>query len=382
VSDNETLFGMKEPAKNRQVRKAITIGGVMCNFRIAWLVSTIIVFITGYTAAAAAVTLPELASRVETMGRAEREALLVKGAKEEKEVMFYGTTPVNQLAVLKKAFSARYPFVELKHFYSPRQGILNKTLSEARAGANIVDVIMTDLSYGSLFIKEGISHPYSTPDVKRYVRGSYDPNGQWYTMYMLSIALVYNRNMVKPNEAPRSYQDLLDPKWKGSMLFDPEAAYIMAAMEQAWGKEKARDYLERLAKQNLIFRRGTTLTTQLIAAGEQPIAIAVNAETAAEVRDKGAPLGFSVLSPRIIKPNGFFVAKKAPHPHAALLFTDWTLSEEGQKVLALELGKGVAMTGIPVKYKEFQGEPDYVVGPEFGNQLKQHMTEFQKIFGL
>jgi len=336
----------------------------------------------GYHGVAFGINLPDLANRVASMGRGEREALLVQGAKEEKEVMFYGTTPVNQLAVLKKAFSARYPFVELKHFYSPRQGILNKTLSEARGGANIVDVIMTDLSYGSLFIKEGVSYPYSTPDVKRYVRGSYDPNGQWYTMYMLSIALVYNRNMVKPGEAPRSYQDLLDPKWKGSMLFDPEAAYIMAAMEQAWGKEKARDYLARLAKQDLIFRRGTTLTTQLIAAGEQPIAIAVNAETAAEVRDKGAPLGFSVLSPRIIKPNGFFVAKKAPHPHAALLFTDWTLSEEGQKVLALELGKGVAMNGIPVKHKEFQGEPDYVVGPEFGSRLKEHMKEFQRIFGL
>lgn len=354
----------------------------MHNFRTAWLFSSIIVLVTGYTGVAAAITLPELASRVEHMGRVEREALLVKGAKEEKQVVFYGTTPVNQVAVLKKAFTARYPFVELKHFYSPRQGILNKTLSEARGGANIVDVIMTDLSYGSLFIKEGVSHSYSTPDVKRYVRGSYDPKGNWYTMYMLSIALVYNRNMVKPNEVPRSYQDLLDPKWKNSMLFDPEAAYIMAAMEHAWGKEKAGDYLHRLAKQNLIFRRGSTLTTQLIAAGEQPIAIAVNAETAASVRDKGAPLGFSILPPTIIKPNGLFVATKAPHPYAALLFTDWTLSEEGQKVLALKLGKGVAMKGIPVKYKEFQGEPDYVVGPAFGDKLKQHMEEFQKIFGL
>jgi hypothetical protein len=114
------------------------------------------------------------------------------------------------------------------------------------------------------------------------------------------------------------------------------------------------------------FRRGICQDgpIQLIAAGEQPIGVTVNAETAAEMRDKGAPLGFSVLPPRIIKPNGFFVAKKAPHPHAALLFTDWSLSEEGQKVLAVDLGKGVAMKGIPSKYKEFQGEPDYVVGPE------------------
>jgi hypothetical protein len=86
-------------------------------------------------------------------------------------------------------------------------------------------------------------------------------------MYMLTTALVYNRNLVKPGEAPKTYQDLLDPKWKGKMMFDPEAAFIMAAMEQVWGKEKARDYLARLAKQDLIFRRGTTLTSQLIAAG-------------------------------------------------------------------------------------------------------------------
>ena len=241
---------------------------------------------------------------------------------------------------------------------------------------------MTDVSYGTILIREGVSHPYTTPDVQRYVRGSYDPKGQWYTMYMLTTALVYNRNLVKPGEAPKTYQDLLDPKWKGKMMFDPEAAFIKAAMEDAWGKEKAREYLSRLAKQDLIFRRGTTLTSQLIAAGEHPIAIAVNAETTAEMRDKGAPLGFSVLPPRIIKPNGFFVAKKAPHPYAALLFTDWCLSEEGQKILAVDLGKGVAMKGIPAKYKEFQGEPDYVVGPEFGNRLKQHMTEFQKIFGM
>jgi len=329
-----------------------------------------------------AATLPEVVSQVEKMSRAEREAFLIKGAREEKDVMFYATTPVNQVAVLKKYFSARYPFIDLKHYYSPRQGILNKTMAEYRGNANLVDVVMTDVSYGTVLMKEGVSGAYSTPDVQRYVRGSYDPKGQWYTMYMLTTALVYNRNQVKPNDAPKTYQDLLDPKWKGKMIFDPEAAFIMAAMEQAWGKEKARDYLARLAKQDLIFRRGTTLTSQLVAAGEQPIGVTINAETTADMRDKGAPLGFSVLPPRIIKPNGFFVAKKAPHPHAALLFTDWSLSEEGQKVLAVDLGKGVAMKGIPSKYKEFQGEPDYVVGPEFGSQLKQHMTEFQKIFGM
>src|SRR5437660_11796674 len=91
--------------------------------------------------------------------------------------------------------------------YGVRQVILNKAMSEFRSGAHLADVLMTDVSYGSLFIKEGISHPFTTPDVKRYVRGSYDENGQWYTMYMLTMALMYNRNMVKPSDVPRSYQD-------------------------------------------------------------------------------------------------------------------------------------------------------------------------------
>ena len=85
---------------------------------------------------AVAVTLPELASRVENMSRTDRETLLIKGAKEEKEVMFYGTTSVSQVAVLRKSFNARYPFVELKHFYGVRQVIFNKAMSEFRSGAN------------------------------------------------------------------------------------------------------------------------------------------------------------------------------------------------------------------------------------------------------
>ena len=89
-----------------------------------------------------------------------------------------------------------------------------------------------------------------------------------------------------------------------------------------------------------------------------------------------------VLAPKIINSNGFLGAKSSPHPHDVLLFNDRARSEECQRVLAVELGKGVAMTGLPVKYKEFQGEPDYIIGPEFGNQLKQYMSEFQKILGI
>ena len=117
------------------------------------------------------------------------------------------------------------------------------------------------------------------------------------------------------------------------MLFDPEAGYILAAMEEAWGREKAVNYLARLAKQDLSYRRGGTLTTQVVTSGEYPIGIAINGETSAAIREKGAPLGFKVLAPAIVKPEGLFVAKNAPHPHAALLFAEWVLSDEAQNFL-------------------------------------------------
>src|SRR5438093_12559730 len=94
-----------------------------------WCVCGFLVAFVLFAGSATAITLPELASRVENMNRSEREALLIKGAKEEKSVMFYGTAPVNQVAVLKKAFFAGYPFVDLKHFVSPRQAIFDNTIS-------------------------------------------------------------------------------------------------------------------------------------------------------------------------------------------------------------------------------------------------------------
>jgi len=331
---------------------------------------------------ARAANLDELTVRIASFNATDRAALLAKGAKEEGKMVFYGTIPVNQFAVLGQAFHSRYPFISVQHYYSPRQGILNRALSEARAGRYMADAFMLDVSYGAQFIREGLAQPYLLPDRKKFYDGTYDKVGYWYSMYLMTTALVYNSRLVKPENVPRSYEDLLNPKWKGKFLFDPEAGYILAAMEHAWGRERAIHYLSQLSRQEISFTRGGTLTTQLVAAGEYPIAIAVVGETSAEMRERGAPLGFSVLAPKIIKPSAIFLARKAPNPHAALLFTEWVLSEEGQRFLATTLGKGVAMRGMQVKYKVFQVEPDFVVSPELGVKLAPYIKEFQKIFGI
>jgi iron(III) transport system substrate-binding protein len=329
-----------------------------------------------------AATIAEVAAKIKSLKQQEKLDYLARGARAEGELVYYGTIPIDEFLPLARVFNARYRSLALQHYFSPRQGILNRALTEARAGRHAVDVIQLDLSYGYQLLNEKLVQPYVSSGDGHFFDGTYDPNGDWHSMYHLTTALIYNTGSVKPDQAPKSYDELLNPAWKGKMVFDPEAGYILAAMEQAWGREKAVEYLTRLSRQDLSYRRGGTLTTQVVSSGEYPIGIAINGETSAAVREKGAPLGFKVLSPKIVKPEGLFLAKNAPHPYAALLFAEWVLSEEAQTFLATTLGKGSAMKGVRSKFKEFQLQPDFVVTPKLGPKLQSYIQDFTKILGV
>jgi iron(III) transport system substrate-binding protein len=334
------------------------------------------------SASAYGTTIAEVAAKIKSLKQQDRLTYLLKGARAEGELAYYGTLPIDEFLPLARVFNARYRSMTLQHYFAPRDGILSRTLTEARAGRNAVDLIQVDLSYGYQLLNANLVQPYPIAGANRFYERTYDTSGSWHSMYYLTTALIYNTHAVKPEQAPKGYEDLLTPTWKGKMLFDPEAGYILAAMEEVWGKEKAVDYLSRLSKQDLSYRRGGTLTTQVVTSGEYPIGIAINGETSAAIRDKGAPLGFKVLSPTIVKPEGLFLAKNAPHPHAALLFAEWLLSEEAQSFLATTLGKGSAMKGVRSKFKEFQVQPDFVVSPKLGANLQNYLQDFRKIMNV
>src|SRR6476620_4784917 len=326
-----------------------------------------------------AATIAEVVAKIKPLNPQERLNYLVQGARGEGELVYYGTLPIDEFLPLARVFNGRYRSIALQHYFSPRDGILSRTLTEARAGRHAADVIQVDLSYGYQLLNANLVQPQPIAGAKRFYDGTYDPEGYWHSMYYLTTALLYNTNSVKAEQAPKSYDELLNSAWKGKMLFDPEAGYILAAMEESWGREKAVAYLTKLAKQDLSYRRGGTLTTQVVTSGEYPVGIAINGETSAAIREKGAPLGFKVLAPTIVKPEGLFLAKNAPHPHAALLFDEWVLSDEAQSFLATSLGKGSAMKGVRSKYKEFALKPDFVVSPKLGANLQNYIQDFRKV---
>jgi len=147
------------------------------------------------------------------------------------------------------------------------------------------------------------------------------------------MVLGYNTNLVKRNEAPKVYDDLLNPRWKGGMFLDDEAFEWLAVLLKHFGREKGLQYMKRLAQQDLSMQRGRTGQTQLLVAGERPIGIYLSGHTVLDLKDKGAPIGWVALDPYFAQANMLMLAKRAPHPYAAALFMDWGLSEEGQAMI-------------------------------------------------
>ena len=178
------------------------------------------------TTAASGATVAEVAEKVKSLKQKEKLDYLAKGAQAEGELVYYGTLPIDEFLPLAKVFKARYRALALQHYFSPRQGILNRALTEARAGRHAVDVIQVDLSYGYQLMNDNLVQPYMISGRERFYDGTYDPSGYWHSMYHLTTALIYNTSSVKADQAPKSYQDLLSPAWKSKMLFDPEAGYI------------------------------------------------------------------------------------------------------------------------------------------------------------
>jgi len=145
--------------------------------------------------------------------------------------------------------------------------------------------------------------------------------------------LAFNTNRVPPAEAPKSYADLLDPKWAGRFAVEADDVAWFAAVARAMGDEQGLAYFRRLAAMKPQVRKGHTLMAELVASGEVDLALDAHVQGVARLKDKGAPIDWRPLDPAFGQPSSVGVAKQAPHPHAAALLADFILSREGQEII-------------------------------------------------
>jgi iron(III) transport system substrate-binding protein len=249
---------------------------------------------------------------------------------------------------------------------------LNKILTEGRTGGYLFDVATIDGLNGWVLKEHDYLQPHKSKETEVFPREFQDPTGLLpCCMNVVTNMIAYHTKQVAKGAAPKTYDDLLDAKWKNNMGMDPDEAEWFRALISIWGKEKTVKYFTELAKQNTSTRRGHTLISNLLAAGEFPVAVNIFGHSILELQLEGAPVDIVRADPVVVGPRHLLLAKRAPHPNAARLFIDYTLSVEGQSLLA-SLGRTVVRPGIKLKQPRLiEGVKLYPIKPEMAKGYEE-----------
>src|SRR5881397_2061519 len=261
-----------------------------------------------------------------------REKILVEGAKKEGKVSFYTGLIVDQVVrPVKDAFEKEYPFLQVEFFRGNAERLVQKMLAEYQAKRYDVDIIDGTVS-PTMVRRAGYLQRFYSPVLAEYPADLKDPQGYWGTTNLYFFATGYNTKMVKLNEIPKTYEDLLNPRWKGQMMWSTSrgsgAPIFVGTILNTMGQEAGKAYLQKLKGQNIA--KSTASNRQildLVIAGEFPIALHIFNHHAYISKAAGAPVEWQPLEPVTATNNSVGVAKNAPHPHAAMLFLDFMLSK-------------------------------------------------------
>ncbi len=346
------------------------------------LVFALTLGISGTAAAQIKVTADQILRKYNKLPVNERDKALIKGAQAEGELTLYTAMRADELAQLTRAFNKRYPFLKLNVSRSGGRRVIIKIATEYRAGKYLADVAagMANISYS--LKSAGLIAPYYSSQRRFFPDRDSEKEGYFAPDYIAPVVLGYNTNMVKRGEVPKTYEELLSPKWKGKMFLDDEDYDWFVVLLQHLGRDEGTKYMKKLASQDIGIRRGRVLQTQLIIAGERPIGIALHAHSLLEFKSKGAPINFAILDPYFAKPSELMLLRNAPHPHAAALYLDWVLSEEGQNMQA-SFRRIVARKGIKLEYPELVEKKYFLAGGEkIGPDLAGAIKEFNAVFGV
>jgi iron(III) transport system substrate-binding protein len=273
-------------------------------------------------------------AKINRLPPAERQAALVKEAKNEKSVVWYAPMNREDLRQFTSAFEAEYPFLKVEVLTGGPQSILNRILTEYRAGRHNYDTLNIRSSALFTLKKANAIGRYDSPYRRGLRAGFHDKEGYFNGIWASLMVFLYNTKQLNKAEAPKSISDLLQPRWKGKMGIDQDADDWLAALLEYYGDEKGKQFARSMGAQALHIRKGRTLVSQLVAAGEFPLQIDAHHHEALALRKAGAPIDYVFPEPFIpVKSvSSLVMSSQPPHPHAAALLVDFMLSKKGQEI--------------------------------------------------
>jgi ABC-type Fe3+ transport system substrate-binding protein len=283
---------------------------------------------------------------------AQTQEQLIAAAKSEGKLVLYASAAVQQLQMYIAAFNKRYPFVKTEYFRTDKQKLVTRVLLEEQAKQRLADLVHTSVIETHILKKRGALSRYVPPESATYPSQYKDPEGYWTSVYASGTLMGFNSRQLKRAEAPKTYDDLLNPRWKNAMGIDSTKIEWFAMLS----KLKGRAFMEKLAAQNPQVIAGNTNALNLLAAGEFSIMAGVYEYSVDNLKNKGAPVDWIGLEPVITYTVAVSLPSQPPHPFAAKLFIDWLLSKEGQEVIN-QYGR------VPIRDD---------IDSKYGKLLKQH----------
>ena len=285
---------------------------------------------------------------------ADREARLLEGARKEGKVSLYTSLNTKDSGPITEAFEKKTG-VEVLLWRSSSEKVLQRAVTEARAGRHAADVIETNGPEMEAVYREKLLAEFHSPHFKDLPPAAFPKHRHYVADRFNFFTIGYNTNLVKPDEVPNSYADLLHPRFVGKIALESGDTDWFAALVKHMGEEKGLAFFRKLADMKPQMRTGHTLLAELVSSGEVPITATIYNHNMERLAVKGAPVKWKALVPTFGRPNAIGVVPRAAHPHAALLFTDFMLSPQGQQLLK-ERNRVPASTAVDTPLNKFPFE--------------------------
>lgn len=310
------------------------------------------------------------------------DASKVEAAKKEGKVVIYGSLESGIMDEIEKAFTKKYG-ISIEYFRASSNKTLDRVLTEQRAGRPMSDVVVTNRGPMLLLKKEKVFAKYVSPESANFPDDVKDPDGLLSPIYReVVVGILYNTKLVKPEDAPKSLEDLLSPKWQGKWVMpDPSRHFTTGVwlrnFEQLYGKDWL-NMVKRLADARPILVESFIPSVQKVISGEAQVGITY-VKYVYIFGKEGAPLDYVRLPKMLADGHHVGIQAKAPHPNAARLFEDFFISREGMEILAKQ-GEFVTAKGLYPPIKDAEKVKAVPMDELDAKEYKKWATEFRKLF--
>lgn len=311
---------------------------------------------------------------------AQAQPVNIEAAKKDGVVAVYGTATPQAMDPISKGFEKKYG-VRLEYWRASATGVAERALNEWRAGHPGYDVVEASRGVQLIMKKAGLFVKNIPPSSDKFPARFKEKDGISTPWRMLPIGIIYNTELVKPVDVPKSLDDLLSPKWTGKLIMPDPASHTTTA-QFLWNLRKLKgdkwlDFVKALAKQQPRLVESLTPVTNMIIKGEAHVGIGL---VNTIIQFKG-PVAYAPIDKYLTDPSYMSLSAKAAHPNAARLFIDYACSAEGQKAIS-ETGEFVLYPGIypAINHPEKVAANVVFMDNPTEEEFKKLMSDFREIF--